>query len=48
MPEMIGWLKDAPEIIKQVFDVLDLLIFRSTLLVLAIIWAYTLIRGHLH
>ena len=45
LPEII---KGMPEIIKGIFDILDLLVFRLTLLGLAIIGAYTLIRGHLH
>jgi hypothetical protein len=42
------WLKQLPEVINGVFDVLDLLIFRLTLLGLAGIGAYALLRGHLH
>ncbi len=45
LPEII---KGMPEIVRGIFDILDLLVFRLTLLGLAIIGAYTLIRGHLH
>jgi hypothetical protein len=40
-------LKQLPEVIKGIFDILDLLIFRLTLLGLAIIGAYALLREHL-
>jgi hypothetical protein len=42
------FLKDLPEVINGIFDILDLLIFRLMLLALAGIGAYALIRGHLH
>jgi hypothetical protein len=41
-------LTELPEIVKGVFDVLDLLVFRLTLLGLAVIGAYALLSGHLH
>jgi hypothetical protein len=41
-------LKELPELIKGIFDILDLLVFRLTLLGLAGIGAYTLLLGHLH
>lgn len=41
-------LRDLPEIIKGVFDILDLVIFRLMLLGLAAFGAYALLRGHLH
>lgn len=40
-------LKDISDTVVQIFDILDLLIYRLTLLGLAIIGAYSLIRGHL-
>jgi hypothetical protein len=45
---MPAFMKDLPEVINGIFDILDLLIFRLMLLVLAVIGAYALIRGHLH
>jgi hypothetical protein len=45
---MHAWLKDAPDVIKEIFDILDLLIFRLTLLALATIGAFAVIRRHLH
>ena len=33
--------------INQLFDILELLIVRSTLLILLIVGSYTIIRGHL-
>lgn len=40
-------LKDISDTIVQIFDILDLLIYRPMLLGLALIGAYALIRGHL-
>jgi hypothetical protein len=40
-------LKEVPEVVKGIFDILDLLVFRLMLLGLAGIGAYALIRGHL-
>ena len=45
---MNALLKELPEIIKGIFDILDLLVFRLMLLGLAAIGAYTLLLGHLH
>ncbi len=41
-------LIELPEIIKGIFDILDLIVFRLTLLGLAAIGAYTLLHGQLH
>jgi hypothetical protein len=43
---MHSFLKECPEILKGIFDILDLLIFRLTLLGLAVIGAYSLLRSH--
>ncbi len=43
---MLPWLKDAPEVIKGLFDILDLVVFRLMLLVLASLGAYSLIKRH--
>ena len=40
-------LKELPEVINGIFDILDLLIFRLMLLGLAGIGAYALLHGHL-
>jgi hypothetical protein len=40
------WVKVASEVIKGIFDILDLLVFRLMLLSLAAIGAYALIHGH--
>jgi hypothetical protein len=40
-------LKEVSDVIKGVFDILDLLIFRLMLPGLAGIGAYSLLRGHL-
>ncbi len=45
---MLAFLKELPEVINGIFNVLDLLIFRLMLLGLAGVGAYALIRGHLH
>jgi hypothetical protein len=45
---MPAFLKELPEVINGIFNVLDLVIFRLMLLGLAGIGAYALIRGHLH
>jgi hypothetical protein len=39
-------LKDLPEIINRVFDILDLVVVRLTLLGLAAFGAYALLRQH--
>jgi hypothetical protein len=39
-------LDQLPEIIKQIFDILDLVVVRSTILGLAILGAYALFRSH--
>ncbi len=44
---MHAWLTELPEIIKGIFDILDLIVFRLTLLGLAAIGAYALLLGHL-
>ncbi len=38
-------LSELPEIINRVFDVLDLIVVRLTLLGLAALGAYTILRG---
>ena len=43
----IAFLRELPEVINCLFNVLDLLIFRLMELGLAGIGAYALIRGHL-
>jgi len=43
---MSDFLAGLPEIINRLFDVLELIIIRVTLLGLAGIGAYALIRGH--
>jgi hypothetical protein len=45
---MPTFLKELPDIINGIFNVLDLLIFRLMLLGLAGVGAHALIRGHLH
>lgn len=42
---MDDWLRDLPEIINRVFDVLDLIVVRTALLGLATIGAYTLLKA---
>jgi hypothetical protein len=42
-----GRLKPSFQQLNHVFDLLDLLVVRITLLILLIIGAYTVIRGHL-
>jgi hypothetical protein len=39
-------LNQIPEIIKQIFDILDLVVVRSTILGLAVLGAYALFRSH--
>ena len=45
---MPAFLKELPDLINGIFNVLDLLIFRLMLLGLAGIGAYALIRRHRH
>ncbi|HMD84039.1 MAG TPA: hypothetical protein VKO18_04990 [Terriglobia bacterium] len=38
-------LNELPEIINRIFDILDLIVVRLTLLGLAALGAYTILRG---
>lgn len=40
-------LNDLTEVVNHVFDVLDLLVVRLTLLALTVLGAYALLKGHL-
>jgi hypothetical protein len=42
--QMHNLLNDAPEVINRVFDILELIVVRLTLLVLASVGAYALLR----
>ena len=42
---MGDWLRQLPEIINRVFDILDLIVVRLALLGLAAIGAYTLLKA---
>jgi hypothetical protein len=44
---MPALLSEVPEVINRVFDILDLLVVRLTLLALAALGAYALLKGHL-
>lgn len=44
---MPALLSELPDIINRVFNVLDLLVVRLTLLALAALGAYALLKGHL-
>ena len=43
---MLNALHQAPEVIKQVFDILDLLLIRATIFALAAVGAYSLLSQH--
>lgn len=43
---MFAFLDQLPELIKKIFDVLDLLVVRATILGLAILGAYALFKHH--
>ena len=42
---MGDWLRQLPEVINRIFDVLDLIVVRLALLGLAAIGAYTLLKA---
>jgi hypothetical protein len=44
---MPQWVDVASQVVKGIFDILDLLVFRLTLLSLAVLGAYALIHGHM-
>jgi hypothetical protein len=46
MESHVPSLDKLPEFIKQVFDVLDLIVVRGTILGLAILGAYLLFKSH--
>jgi hypothetical protein len=43
---MHQFLESLPAIINRLFDALDLLVLRSSLLALVVVGAYTLLRSH--
>jgi hypothetical protein len=44
---MLALLNELPEVINRIFDILDLIVVRLTLLALAAFGAYALLKGHL-
>lgn len=44
---MLPLLNELPQVINRIFDILELIVVRLTLLALAALSAYTLLKGHL-
>jgi hypothetical protein len=43
---MLTLLNSLPEVINRIFDILELIVVRLTLLALATLGAYGLLKGH--